>query len=340
MTDYAHDIFELVGGRRKTLGLFSSAMSTTTTTETTTRKALLPSAYVPLTVLPMDAGTADGLSATSSSSVTNGSAGPSSGSTISTLRALYPRAAHALLQRDFALTQSLLESAFELLSPPVGVLSVPDALDMHRRKWEILRITLETSAFASPPASKRSPADDVLPPSLRANLMLSAPGLITALHARSTRLFTPKQRSPKASFLPAQILVPLVLSSLKLHCPDVARSMIEDWLALRETVESTRADSEGYERVVELFCLHVLPRIHEWEYAQEFLEYESELPDETREVCSFRFRLNSGLIIIIDFEFSISSRRCEPFATRKSTQLVQYLVLHLPLYQAHLVVQT
>ncbi|OCB84667.1 hypothetical protein A7U60_g8187 [Sanghuangporus baumii] len=223
----------------------------------------------------------------------NSDPGPSTSSAISTLRSLYPRAAHALLQRDFALTHALIESAFELLPPPPpGFRSAPDALDTHRRKWEILRITLETSAYASPPSSSSSSSSstkrigvgaDVLPPALRANLMLSAPGLITALHSRSVRLFTPRQQSPKAAFLPAQILVPLILSSVKLECPDVGRSMIEDWLAQRGSVDSRRSDAKGYERILELYCLHVLPRLHEWEYAQEFLEYESELPEYIRQ---------------------------------------------------------
>ncbi|EJD06523.1 uncharacterized protein FOMMEDRAFT_117370 [Fomitiporia mediterranea MF3/22] len=237
--------------------------------------------------LPVDAAGPGSMTSSFSSSSTNATAGPSSASAISTLRSLYPRAAHALLQRDFTLTQTILESAFELLPPPssLGSSSVPDSLDTHRRKWDILRITLETSAFDSPPSasSKGVSADDVLPPTLRANLMLSAPGLITALHTRSVRLFTPKQQSPKAAFLPAQILIPLVYSSLKLHCPDVGRGMIEDWLAQRDSVESTRRDLEGYERVLELYCLHVLTRLHDWEYAQEFLEYESELSDKARQ---------------------------------------------------------
>ena len=61
--------------------------------------------------------------------------------------------------------------------------------------------------------------------------------------------------------------------------------MTEDWLAQREIVDYVRNDKEGYEKVVDLFCLHVLPRLHDWEYAREFLEYESELPDQSRQVC-------------------------------------------------------
>ncbi|KAL5504151.1 hypothetical protein ACEPAH_8224 [Sanghuangporus vaninii] len=262
----------------------STTTTTTTTTISTTRRGSHSSGSVPLMAVPR-------VAAVTVNGSSNSDPGPSTSSTISTLRSLYPRAAHALLQRDFALTHALLESAFELLaSPPPGFPSTPDALDTHRRKWEILRITLETSAYASPPSSSSSSTkrigvgtDDVLPPALRANLMLSAPGLITALHTRSVRLFTPRQQSPKAAFLPAQILVPLILSSVKLERPDVGRSMIEDWLAQRGSVDSGQSDADGYERILELYCLHVLPRLHEWEYAQEFLEYESQLPENIRQ---------------------------------------------------------
>ena len=117
--------------------------------------------------------------------------------------------------------------------------------------------------------------------------MLSASSLAASLHSRSVQLFTPtmSSESPSTAFLPAQILVVLVLSSLKLECPDVGRRMTEDWLAQREKVEYVRNDKEGYEKVVDLFCLHVLPRLHDWEYARDFLEYESELPDQSRQVC-------------------------------------------------------
>lgn len=60
--------------------------------------------------------------------------------------------------------------------------------------------------------------------------------------------------------------------------------MIEDWLAQRELVDHVRNDVEGYEKVLDLFCLHVLPRLHDWEYARDFLEYESVLASTTRTV--------------------------------------------------------
>ncbi|KAI0822501.1 hypothetical protein BC628DRAFT_1327051 [Trametes gibbosa] len=202
-------------------------------------------------------------------------------STAATLRSLYPRAARAFLQRDVALTHSLLTSAFSLISSPASVASVNDALASQRRKWDILRVTFETTLFSSPP-SAHDP--ELLPPALRANLMLSPEPFIAALHNRSLLLFTPidSPQKPSSAFLPAQILVTLVLASLKIDCNDVGRSIIEDWLA-RHGQEDVPDDSKGYAKVLELYCLHVLPRLQDWDYAEDFLTYERELPLDVRQ---------------------------------------------------------
>ena len=205
-----------------------------------------------------------------------------SSSVAATLRSLYPRAARAFLQRDVALTHSLLSSAFSLITPPISAASVNDTLASHRRKWEILRLTFETTLYASPPSTQDP---DGLPPALRANLMLSSEPLIATLHSRSLQLFTPSDSPQKASsaFLPAQILVTLVLASLKLDSEEVGRGMIEDWLA-KHGQELDADDPKGYAKVLELYCLHVLPRLQDWEYAEDFLTYERELPHDVRQV--------------------------------------------------------
>ncbi|KAI0368801.1 hypothetical protein BV20DRAFT_445251 [Pilatotrama ljubarskyi] len=208
---------------------------------------------------------------------------PSSSSAATTLRSLYPRAARAFLQRDVALTHSLLTSAFSLLGPPASVVSVNDALASQRRKWDILRITFETTLYSSPPSAQDP---DHLPPALRANLMLSPEPLLATLHNRSLQLFTPADspQKPSSAFLPSQILVTLVLASLKLDCTDVGRSMIEDWLA-KHGQEEIADDPKGHAKVLELYCLHVLPRLRDWDYAEDFLTYERELPPDVRQVC-------------------------------------------------------
>lgn len=205
---------------------------------------------------------------------------------ITTLRSLYNRAAKAFLQRDVALTHSLLLSAFLNLHSPATHL--PDAFSSHRRKWDILRITLETTLYASGTMST------AVPEALQPLLMLSPQSLIATMHTRSLQLFTPANRNkPSAEFLPSQILITLVLASVKLDCPQMGREMIEDWLGHRnQTVYDAFKDSkqlaeeaEGYERILEVYCLHVLPRLDDWDYAREFLRYESELPEDRRMVC-------------------------------------------------------
>ncbi|KZT02282.1 uncharacterized protein LAESUDRAFT_738864 [Laetiporus sulphureus 93-53] len=203
----------------------------------------------------------------------------SSNSTAAALRSLYPRAARAFLQRDTALTHALLASAFTLLAPPPAGAGTPDPLAGQRRKWEILRITFETTLYAAPAAQD---SDTVALP-LREDLLLSPQPFIATVYNRSLALFTPAHppRKPTAAFLPAQILVTLVLASLKLGCTQVGRGMVEEWLARRGGEEGAE-DAEGYAKVLELYCLHVLPRLEEWDYAEEFIQLEMELPLETR----------------------------------------------------------
>ena len=118
--------------------------------------------------------------------------------------------------------------------------------------------------------------------------MLSPDPLIATLHNRSLALFTPNPaiHKPTSAFLPAQILVTLALASLKLGCAEVGRGMIEDWLA-RHGQEDNGDAPDGYAKVLELYCLHVLPRLEEWDYAEDFLQYERELKPDMRTVSPF-----------------------------------------------------
>lgn len=115
------------------------------------------------------------------------------------------------------------------------------------------------------------------------------------MHARSLQLFTPiNQEKSTAKFLPSQILVALVLASVKVDCVHVGREMIENWLSLRnpfvyennkgENETQAKEDADGYEKVLEMYSLHVLPRLDDWYSAQEFLSYESELSQDRRMV--------------------------------------------------------
>ncbi|KAG8967496.1 hypothetical protein FRC03_009872 [Tulasnella sp. 419] len=208
--------------------------------------------------------------------------------TLTSLKSLYSKAARSFLQRDVEHTQQLIDNAFEFITPPVS--TQRDILSSQRRKWDLLRITLETTLYTTPDSRPQSPDTSTSPSSskissqVRSNLLLSPPSLLATLHTRSLRLFTPPYLQPSPQYLPAQILLALVFSALKLDCPQVARGMIEEWLARRvvsdSSLEAEQPDpsaAEGYAKVIDVYCLHVLPRLHEWDYATEFLRYESEL---------------------------------------------------------------
>jgi hypothetical protein len=201
-----------------------------------------------------------------------------------TLRPLYTRAVRAFLHHDIVLTHTLLTSAFALITPPLT--PAPDSLSEHRRKWDVLRITLDVTVYTAPPPDSAS-----IPTALRSNALLSAAALLAFLHTRSLRLFAPADgpATPNSAFLPAQILITLALSSAKIGCPAAGRGIVEEWLACRalNTTATTTAAvtaEDGYEKVLEVYILNILPALGEWAYARQFLGYETELPALSREV--------------------------------------------------------
>ncbi|KAG8213268.1 hypothetical protein J3R82DRAFT_11740 [Butyriboletus roseoflavus] len=201
---------------------------------------------------------------------------PTSSSAEATLQSLYNRASQAFLYRDVVLTTSLVASAFAMLQPPIT--PMPDVYDSHRRKWDILRITLESTVYASPPDRA------TLPVTLRDLLPLSPQSFVATSHARSLALFTPSStlRTPTSAFLPHQVLITHIASSMKVNCPIVGRQIIEEWLSNRGQDDFVSSTGEAYEKILELYCLHILPRLEEWDYAKEFLTYEVELPPSKR----------------------------------------------------------
>jgi hypothetical protein len=201
---------------------------------------------------------------------------PSESPVSTKLRELYQTAANAFLRRDFGLTHELIQRALELLPPPVSPDPLADGLSQHRRKWTILSVTLITTVHGL--SSKG------LPESLREDAALPLWKLLELLHARSTRLFTPSPFNPNPAWLPAPIVYTLVLAALKFEIPDCGKNIIEEWLARRTPGPPGQAQ-DGYDKLLELYCVHVLPRLDDWEYAEEFLKYETELLPTKREVC-------------------------------------------------------
>ncbi|SJL09847.1 uncharacterized protein ARMOST_13228 [Armillaria ostoyae] len=204
-----------------------------------------------------------------------------SSSSSATLSALIDRAGRAFVNHDHHLSQSLVDSAFTLLPSP---LSLPDALDDHRKTWDIFRITLEAHVYASPPA-----AEDV-PEHLKEVMLQSSHALMTRMYQRSLTLFTPASGSSKSVasanvvYIPPSVLNTLVYASLKVNCPDVGRVIIEEWLAHRHgRLSSNHTHHDAYKKILAIYCLQILPALEQWDYAKEFLDYESELSPRSRE---------------------------------------------------------
>ncbi|KAF8627059.1 hypothetical protein AX17_006399 [Amanita inopinata Kibby_2008] len=214
--------------------------------------------------------------------------------TTATLRSLYNRATRAFVHRDIALTHSLVESAFTILQPPPAL---PDPLTDFRRKWDILRITLDTVTYTTP-----SPPGTVIPDPLKQNALESPQALLTSMFTRSLTLFTPADGTCErvvlnAAYLPSQVLLTLVYSSIKVNAHESGQYMIEEWLARRdplslpETQPTGATENDGYEKVVDIYCLHILPKLEHWHYAREFLEHETELAENVRQ--NIKLSLNS-----------------------------------------------
>ncbi|KAH7876375.1 uncharacterized protein C8R40DRAFT_131073 [Lentinula edodes] len=234
---------------------------------------------------------------------------PSKGSKVKQSRALhkvYHRAARAFLNRNVALTHELLDTGFKSLEG-AGLNTT------YLWKWDILRITFDTMLYTSPPSSSASHIPFM-------NEILSKPpqSFVEDMYTRSLNLFQQSENNTTAA-LPAHVLSTLVYSSLKVDAPDIGRRMIEDWLASRgdttdlssswtststSLTENSMSDgydadgsingdspvdvglgkgSDSYAKILELYCLQVLPKLGQWEYAMEFLEYESELELEPRD---------------------------------------------------------
>jgi len=116
--------------------------------------------------------------------------------------------------------------------------------------------------------------------------LLSAAALLATLHTRSLRLFAPADGpAPHPAFLPPQVLVTLALSSEKIGYPAAGRGIIEEWLACRTSTLPATAE-DGYEKVLEVYLLTILPSLGEWAYAKQFIGYEAELAVQSREVRS------------------------------------------------------
>ena len=101
----------------------------------------------------------------------------------------------------------------------------------------------------------------------------------------------PLRRSFASISTHSLISLRLVLASVKLNTPEVGKGMVENRLSGRADGEGVIEGGEGYEKIVELYCLHasvyVLPRLEEWNLAAEFLRYKGGINVVRKQVCLF-----------------------------------------------------
>ena len=68
-------------------------------------------------------------------------------------------------------------------------------------------------------------------------------------------------------------------------------SAVSGWIGMPR-----KEEREGYAKVLELYCLHILPRLEDWDYAEDFLQYERELAPDTRKVSGPEHFIESGFV--------------------------------------------
>lgn len=219
-----------------------------------------------------------------------------------TLRHLYDKAKHAFLQRDFRLTDQLISQAFIYLHPPTEASLDADGFDSQRRKWDILKITLYTTLYTSRDSDARLENPNI-------GLDLPPYQFLQRLRASSLKLFTPqvpsqlshherKDALDSASIgnVPDQVVFLLIVSAVKLDEIRVAKEWIEDWLIRREPATSAEdggasepngsSQMTSYEKIIDVYVLHVLSRLGLWDDATEFLRYESEMGEDTKQAST------------------------------------------------------
>ena len=83
-------------------------------------------------------------------------------------------------------------------------------------------------------------------------------------------------------YVPPQIILPVVASTLKFDVVALARDFTEDWLTKIRGRQFGRRDRgrEDYR----VYSLRILGRLGAWEYAREFMRYEEELIEEVKQV--------------------------------------------------------
>jgi hypothetical protein len=167
----------------------------------------------------------------------------------SAVGALYTQATHAYLDRDFAGAFNTIRIA---LKQPQG----KDA----RKLWLLYMAVLDSSCSLDEARRKEQFGKE-------------ASNVLAKLQEGTLWDETQAQFDKT----PFEVMAPLIMSSIR-HMKDPARLQrrVEDYLS------SLEPDTSAYEKTMELYALHVLPKCKEWDYALEFIA-SSEMSQERKD---------------------------------------------------------
>ena len=124
----------------------------------------------------------------------------------------------------------------------------------------MLRATVAATLYSSTPPKSLKKENNQLqhPPT----------DFVHSLRSHSLRLFTPQSLSPSAGYVPPQVILLLAVSALKFDVVTLVREFIED---------ASLEDVTAYEKIIEIYSLHIIAILGAWEDARGFLRYEKEL---------------------------------------------------------------
>ncbi|KAJ3194162.1 hypothetical protein HK101_003366 [Irineochytrium annulatum] len=90
--------------------------------------------------------------------------------------------------------------------------------------------------------------------------------------------------------MPDDVLIPCIICHIRRKEYQIARELVERRLACQsdeqfdQLISKSQPELSNYEKMVELYVLHVLPHLQEWESAKEFLNFNDVLDDKLKNV--------------------------------------------------------
>ena len=209
------------------------------------------------------------------------------------LKDLYTPATRAFTEdRDFVKVQQNIDVALEILAQHPVPHAGPDDFATHRRKWDMLHVTLHTTVYLQPAANFRT-TKLVSHKRFGELRQLIPAALVHRMHDRSVQLFTPHSDKPDTAYLPVQVVTNLVTAAVRLRCIDDGRAIAETWmrangitdpsdehtLAVAQNLAGTELD-----KLAVSYVSWVLTPLADWQAAETFLRTNQVVSQSMRKV--------------------------------------------------------